>query len=484
MVGLRILRVVALLLLAADGRVATAAPIQSTAPSRPLQGTDLMTVPLDLIVPTEVLVQVAQPGISTLPQAVLAVRSAELRDRLVKAPDNAFVMHELGTVIYHQGGRKEAVALWTSANKREPNLAPADLMEAVQGMFALLARGERAQAQKDLRTIEQRFAKQPHFHLTRAEQAMRGGNVKEAEKSYRRAHELAPGLYVTSLNLARFTDLARRDPRSAAKLYEEAARVGAKRPEVWLLLGEFQFRQKQPDAALESFRKVRALSPDSATPERRMGDLSVAAGDYAGARQWYRAALATKPTQAEEDAIRTALGDVLLRLGEPEEARREIELVLKRQELPPLVFALATIDEAQGNTGAAEARYRRVLQLMPGNPLAANNLAMLLIKNGKSPDEALKLAEAANKAIPSNVFIQGTYGCALDSAGRGKEAIKVLGPVVKTSPKDTWSRYCLGSSLLKEKRPVEAKAQFVQVLQEDAKFPRRAELEKLLPSLR
>ena len=91
--------------------------------------------------------------------------------------------------------------------------------------------------------------------------------------------------------------------------------------------------------------------------------------------------------------------------------------MLVKQEASPLIFALATIDETEGNFIQAEKGYRRVLELLPDNPLAANNLAMLLLKTDGSAQDALVLAGLARKVTPNNRIIEGTYGCALVQTG-------------------------------------------------------------------
>lgn len=402
-----------------------------------------------------------------------------LKQRLERVPNDPFLMHALATVMFYEGSAREARALWAAASKQESNLASAELMEGMHTIFILQAKGKSADAKKQLAANEKKYDGDPHFQLMRAEQAMRGKNITAAETSYRRAYKLAPKLYITILNLARFLDLAKNDTTSASRLYEDAARLAPKRPEVWNNYGVFLFRQGHTELALNAFSKVKSMDTDAPIPERRLGDLSASLERYEDARRWYVAALEQKPIEADMLAIRVVLGDVLLRLKRYDEARKEIETVLKKQELPPLVFALGTIDEAQDKTQAAEARYRQSLKLTPGNPLAANNLAMLLVKTGKAEKEALQLAEQANRTIPNNAIIQGTYGCALQHAGRNQEAIKVLEPVVQAIPKDAWARYCLGKGLLAEKRATDAKSHLQQVLHDDPKFPRRAEIEKI-----
>lgn len=431
-------------------------------------------------VPPEVGLQLRQRQVASDSEAALDARNRALREVLARNSQDRYAMHELGTVLYHQGATKEAVALWSSASKAEPNLAPPEVMAAVQEVFSLLARGDTGTAQIKLAAAEKRLDRQPHFHLVRAEQAMRGGNLAEAEAAYRRAQALDPKLYVTALSMARFQEAARRDPALVRQHYEAAIKLAPKRADGWTALGAFLLRQKQTEPALEAFRKARSLDASAPLPEQRMGDASFGAGQFASARDWYLRALAAKPPLDEEAAIRTALGHALLRIGSLAQARDEFEAVLKSRELPAALFALATMDEAQGRLDAAEQRYRRVLALAPGNPFAANNLAMVLIQAGKPAAEALKLSEQANRDVPNNKVIQGTHGCALQHVGKSKEAIVLLETVVAASPADAWSRYCLGKALLAEKRAQDARVHLSAILKGEASFPRRAEVEKLL----
>jgi tetratricopeptide (TPR) repeat protein len=431
-------------------------------------------------IPAEVNDQFSRKELSTFTEKMLAIREAELRERIVKEPDNPALLHELGTVNYQLGLRKEAISLWTVAHKRDPNLTPPEVMTAVQEVFALVAKGKKDEAEQQLAAAEQQFAREPHFQLIKAEQAMRSRNFAVAEQAYRQAHELGPELYVTALNLARFYEFRQQDPSSIDRLYQQAIQLAPKKPEVWASLGAFQFNQKQVRKALDAFATVKSLDPDAPVPERRLADLSAAAGDYSGAEKWYREALTRRLTANEELLVRAALGDVLLRLGKRKEARQEIESVLRKKEVPPLVFALATIDETEGQLRQAEKGYRRVLELIPDNPLAANNLAMLLLTHEGSVEEALKLAQQARASIPNNLIIESTYGCALVQSGKYDDGIQILSAVVNAKgSQDAWAHYYLARALLATQRSQEAAEHFKQVLAIDPQFPRKGEVTEL-----
>jgi len=459
---------------------AVAVPLEPTvdAPKLPV-----ITVPNSESMPPEILDRISHQGVASLDQAVLDARGAELRERLAKDPENPYLLNALATITFHQGGEREALALWDIAHLKDPNLAPPEILGEVQGVFALLAKGNQAEAEKKLAAAEQRFAEQPHFQLIRAEQAMRGRNFKAAQSAFRKAHELGPDLYVTALNLGRFYEFIGQEPEQTMSLYQAAAQKAPNRAEVWSCLGAFQLVQNQPEAALESLRRAKKLDPQAPVPEIRLAELSAAKEDFPGAEKWYRAALAGKLSLGETRAARTALGDVLLRLGKLPEARAEIETVLKQQELPPLIFALATIDEAEDKPTAAERGYRRVLQLMPGHPLAANNLAMLLLRLGSATDEALQLSAAARQAIPNNAIIESTHGCALVLVGHHQEGIDILEAAIRVNDRDPWVHYCLGKGLAAVKRSADARNHLQQVSRIDPNFPRNPEIEKLLGEL-
>src|SRR5207244_1298589 len=63
----------------------------------------------------------------------------------------------------------------------------------------------------------------------------------------------------------------------------------------------------------------------------------------------------------------------------------------------PALLSLGVMYEGQGNADSAEAAYRQCLAIDPNQRIAQNNLAMLLTKAGKAPDEALKLAMQATR---------------------------------------------------------------------------------------
>jgi tetratricopeptide (TPR) repeat protein len=69
--------------------------------------------------------------------------------------------------------------------------------------------------------------------------------------------------------------------------------------------------------------------------------------------------------------------------------------------------------------------YRRFLDHNPDEPKVSNNLANLLLEQGKV-QEALTLALTARSGAPRSPIVLDTLGWALEKAGRPKEALPYL----------------------------------------------------------
>ena len=55
---------------------------------------------------------------------------------------------------------------------------------------------------------------------------------------------------------------------------------------------------------------------------------------------------------------------------------------------------LGILEDCRGNTAEAERDYRKALEIAPDTPIAANNLAWLIVDNQGNLDEALQLCDS------------------------------------------------------------------------------------------
>ncbi len=438
-----------------------------------------LAVPVDLRFTPPARIEIPEV-VAGADESTLKKYEVEMAYRITASPHDPSLSHRLGSILYHQGRTDEAVNVWKKSSKENPNLASAEFMADLEELYALLAAQKRTEAQTKLKYIEKKYSKNPHFQLAQAEMAMRSRNFPAAEKAYRKAVELAPDLYVTHLNLARFLDF-KNDTAGADAAFKKALKLAPQNKQCLNAYAIFQFKQDNLDKSLDLFRKIYQLDNYEPIAEVQLATLSLKLKDLIGARYWYKAALET--ASAHKNAIRVALSDVQLRLGLYDEAAEIIRTVLEKEENLPLLVAMGTIQEAQGNFKEAERFYRRALKIEPDYVITNNNLAMLLVQMNKAPQEALFLAEKAYVKKSDNPMILGTYGCALYRAGKFKTARDILSRVLKSSPGDTWSRYCYGSILFKEKNLSLAKLHLEGVLILDADFVHKKEIKKKLEEL-
>ncbi len=105
------------------------------------------------------------------------------------------------------------------------------------------------------------------------------------------------------------------------------------------------------------------------------------------------------PLTAEEH---WKLGLSYQRAGEPTRASEEFTAGLRKDGNDPrLWLSVGYLHQIEGRTDAAEAAYRRTLQLQPDNALANNNLAWLLADRGAYLDAAEGYARRAVAADPA-----------------------------------------------------------------------------------
>ncbi|SHI58744.1 Tfp pilus assembly protein PilF [Malonomonas rubra DSM 5091] len=417
---------------------------------------------------------VAGAGLETLKKYEI-----EMAYRITESKKNLFLNHQLGSILFHQGRVEEAKNVWRRSAEQEPNLAPSEFMVDLETIYSLFAQGKGSEAQKKLSAFEEKYSQNPFFYLEQGEKAMQSGNLDAAKDAYGKAVKLRPELFVTHLNYARYLDFSG-DTVSADTYFQKAVRLAPKNIVPVKNYAVFLYKQDRILDALEHYRKVYALDPLEPLPELQLAQLSLKIKDQIGARYWYKAALSS--AKENINAIKVALGDVQLRLGLYDEAQESIRAVLEKEKQLPLLIAMGTIAENQNDLQQAENYYREAASFEPDSIIANNNLAMLLIRMNKNPEEALQLAEKAYQAKPDNPIIQGTYGCALFYNGALKEAKKVLSTVVKMSPADAWARYSLGMILAKEKNPMaKMHLEAVQIL--ETKFPFKDDVKKTLQML-
>jgi tetratricopeptide (TPR) repeat protein len=410
-------------------------------------------------------------------QTDLERRLDEVNAALEERPDMPVLLHRRGSILYQLGRGDAARSDWRTAAAQDPVLPPAEVMADVQEVFRLqmLSGDEAARAQLDL--AAERHAENPWFHLLRAEQAMRSRAFGEAETAYLRALELDPELFVTHLNLGRFYEFVG-DQSKARAHYVSATESGPDHRLTWDFLGEHQFAGGAPDAAFESFLRAEEADPEQPPAELRMARLAATTGDQIAARHWSLAALDRRDAPRYEALV--GLSDAQMRLGLLEEARQTLDAAIVERRTAPVLMARGYVAEELGDVDGAIRLYRDAISADPGNVIAANNLAMALLRADGNLDEARVHATYAYEQLPQNGTILGTYAAVEGLSGGGAEVRDLVERAVRVAPDDPWLRFALGRHLIGEGASDAARLHLEAALILDPDFPRRGEIEALL----
>ncbi|MFN0113955.1 MAG: tetratricopeptide repeat protein [Paracoccaceae bacterium] len=164
-----------------------------------------------------------------------------------------------------------------------------------------------------------------------------------------------------------------------------------------------------------------------------------------------------------------SLGDTLRREERYAEAAGAYDkaIALFRDVQPqhwPVFYARGIANERVDNWAAAEADFRKSLQLNPDQPQVLNYLGYSFVEKGENLGEALGMIERAEKAEPQSGYIVDSLGWALYRLGRYGEAVGHMERAVALMPVDSVVNDHLGDVYWAVGRKLEAEFQWRRAL--------------------
>ncbi|QDU36112.1 Tetratricopeptide repeat protein [Maioricimonas rarisocia] len=387
--------------------------------------------------------------------------------------DSPRLQHRHATQLYREGKVVEARQLWDEAAARDPNLPPADLAVA----FEYLAQRNVAAARVAIDTAAERHSESSLLWIARARLAVGERGLGTARAALHKAHELAPGLYITNLWLGQFYE-EQGALTEAARYYEAAASADSQRSEALLGIARLQFRSLDLDQTLKTLQRVAEIDP-ALPAESRLAALHLDAGDLPGALMWQERAVSRQP---ENPQSLIALARLLLRLSQFDAARETIERIPGWEDDLTSLLLRAQVEDDDNQVEQATALYRNVIAIDPNNVIAQNNLAMLLLEADQTEEDAYEAASHALTLAPGNPAVRATHACALQAIGH-KDAATALLRSVHEVPADPWIRYFYGQLLVGQNKHAAAREQLRACLLLEPDFARKSDVETLLESL-
>lgn len=361
---------------------------------------------------------------------------AQLAAAVKAAPGEALPRLRL---IEQRLARRDARGALAAAREATAALPTNPDLLAAQGR-AELASGDYQQALTSFQKLSQLQPRSPAGLLGQSDAYIGLKNEAAAERALKSSLELVPRLLPAQRALvALYTGAGRY--ADAVALAREIQKQRAAEAAGYLAEAEVEFARRKPDAGLAVLRSAVQKAPGPESAVRLHAALQATGhGDEAE-----RFAAGWQKQHPEDLAFRFHLGD------------------------------LAT---ARQDWAGAESRYREVLARQPNNPLALNNVAWLLLKQGKPG--ALAMAEKANAAAPGQPALRDTLALAAAAEGQLPRALALQKDTVQRAPDAPTLRLTLARLLLQSGDKAGAKAELDKLAKLGPGFDGQAEVAELL----
>jgi tetratricopeptide (TPR) repeat protein len=340
-----------------------------------------------------------------------------LQAALHNEPDNAVGHYQLGLAYAQQGDGSRAESEWRESVRIRPELADA------QRALATLQIG-RGEYDNALQTAQQMINAQPlsgdgFIVKGIAELGLR--KFTDAQRDDEEARNRAPDNPAPYVQLGN-VQLTQKHYGEAEKFYQQALEKDPGSSDGLRGLMTTYVEQKQYDKAIAAAHAQIAKSPNNSNFYDLLGTaLFDGKKDYAGTEAALRKAVDLDKTNS--DAMEK-LGKVQIQQGNMDQALALYQQAIKDNPKNALFYILAgELYDAKQNWDQAKAMYQQALIVSPDNPLAANNLAYVLLEQGGNVDVAMNMAQTARRGMPNSPNAADTLGWAYFQKGIYHSAI-------------------------------------------------------------
>lgn len=230
----------------------------------------------------------------------------------------------------------------------------------------------------------------------------------------------------------------KRDAKGARSAYEAALKLDPRQVEALGGLATLELQEGRTKEAIALVEGRFGESPDNPDLVFLAGETYARAKDWARAEGAYKRVVELAPDRLD---VFERLGRIYFVQNRLDEARKEFETMAARQ---PGAAGPGTmvgiIHQLQGRTPEARAAYERLLQANPNSPVAANNLAMILVESGENVDVALGHAQTAKRLLPTDPDIADTLGQVYLKKGLADQAMRSFEECTTRAPgrADCW----------------------------------------------
>ena len=250
------------------------------------------------------------------------------------------------------------------------------------------------------------------------------------------------------VGLSQLYTAQKRPPQKLISRINEQINKAPQNDSYWSLLGQVQAQSGDTNSAKNSFEHALGLNNNNATALMMLAQMDIGGGDINKAAANYERLIQSNP-------------------------RSPVPLVM-----------LGTLEETRGNFQKAQDLYQKALQVQPDYPLAANNLAYLMMQHGGNLDVALSLAQTARRQMPDNASVADTLGWAYYLKGVYGSARDLLEEAAKKDPTSSTVQFHLGLTYDKSSDPDKATMHLKKALELAPNGPNAAAIKQALSAKR
>jgi len=376
-------------------------------------------------------------GIVLLNSGKLTDAINALQDAANNAPKDDFIQYWLGKAALAKGDSSLAERSFHQAAQLNPRHIEA------QEELARIA-GQRGDMNTLNDVANSTIAAAPRFpggYLWRAAVELNHNLPDKAEADMKTAMTIAPQSPQPYFMLGQVRLNQKRDAE-AVPLLEQALQLDPNLIPALRVLVRYDLFKKQPAQALARINAQIAKSPKNSGYYNMLAEFQMQNKNFDQAAATIQKAMDVNRDDAESVAIYAQLQS---QRGQAANAIGAWQQWLKgHPNSAGAIAILGTLEESRGDSRKAADYYKQALAIQPTQPVAANNLAYLMLKNGENADVALSLAQTARQSMPNSpstadtlawaYYYKGTYGFARD----------LLEDAIKADPNSATMQYHLG----------------------------------------
>ena len=360
-----------------------------------------------------------------------------LQQAVKDSPKDAFLQYWLGKAALAKGDISLAETSLQQAATLNPSRLDADeelARVAVQrGDMNLLAE-----------VADKTIAASPRFpggYVWRAMAETSRNSPEKAEDDLKIAMNVAPKSPQAYLELGKLRFIQKRFPEGV-ELLNQALEYDPNSIEALRLLVSYDLFQKQPDKASARLNAQIAKSPNNSGFYDLLTHLQIQSKNLDQAAASVQKAIQLNSEDGEAVML---FAQIQVQRGQTANAIAVWEQWLKTHPNDANADAiLGTLEESREDEGKAEAYYKASLQMQPHQPIAANNLAYMMLQNGGNVDVALTLAQTARQGMPNSPNSADTLAWAYYFKGTYAFARDLLENATKTDPSNATMQFHLG----------------------------------------